>query len=89
MGEKVNWTQVYKDWEASGLSVKTYCTTNHICISSFYKNKHVLNDQEADNDDKAFQPISIIEQETITFTINGVNITCNRNDISVFMEIFR
>lgn len=90
MREKIDWNQVYKDWKTSGLPAKAYCKANNICISSFYKNKHLLNNQEVCNDDaKIFQPVSVIEPETITFTINGVNITCYRNDISVFMEAFK
>ena len=60
-------------------------------MAAFYKNKKALRDKEDnESNDVTFTQINIQEpEETITFTINDITITCNRKDVHVFLEVFR
>ena len=88
MSEKRNWDQVFKDCEASGMTIADFCKENHISVAAFYKNKKALRDNESN--DVTFTQINIQEpEETITFTINDITITCNRKDVFVFLEAFK
>lgn len=90
MKGKRDWDQVFKNCEASGMTITDYCKSNHISLSAFYKNKKLLNDQPGnDAADRTFTQINIHEPETITFTINDITITCNRNDVHFILETFR
>lgn len=87
MKEKRDWNQVVKDYEASGMSVKEFCKENHISMVAFYKNKKILkNDESTENIEETFTQINIQDPDLITFTINGIDITCDRSDVRVFLE---
>ena len=91
VSEKRNWDQVFKDCEASGMTIADFCNEHHISVAAFYKNKKALRDKEDnESNDVTFTQINIQEpEETITFTINDITITCNRKDVHVFLEVFR
>lgn len=90
MKEKRDWNQVFKEWEASGMTVTDYCKDRHISVAAFYKNKKVLKNKEDDQPiEVAFTRINVQELDSITFAINDIIITCNRNDVQVFLEAFK
>ncbi|WP_405317258.1 IS66 family insertion sequence element accessory protein TnpA [Faecalibacillus faecis] len=39
---KEQWKKAIENQKSSGLTIKDYCMNNHICISSFYKQKALL-----------------------------------------------
>lgn len=86
MNRKINWKEIFVDWERSGLSVTAYCKTNHISVSAFYRNKPL---SEEKNDDISFSPVVISQDERISFTVNDVKITCNRHDLVFIMEAIK
>ena len=43
---KEKWKEVIEAQKQSGLTIKKYCNDNHICISSFYKQKALILDEE-------------------------------------------
>ena len=54
---------------------------------AFYKNKKILkNDESIENIEETFTQINIQDPDLITFTINGIDITCDRSDVCVFLE---
>lgn len=85
MAQRRNWKAVFDEWQASNLPISIYCKTNHISTSAFYKNKRLL-DQE---DDLTFTPVVIKQNETISFTVNNLHITCDRSDLVFIMETIK
>ena len=43
---KEKWKEVIEAQKQSGLTIKKYCNDNPICISSFYKQKALILDEE-------------------------------------------
>ena len=43
---KEKWKEVIEAQKQSGLTIKKYCNDNHICISSFYKQKALILEEE-------------------------------------------
>ena len=43
---KEKWKEVIEAQKQSGLTIKNYCNDNPICISSFYKQKALILDEE-------------------------------------------
>ena len=68
---KYDWSKIIVNQQNSGLSVKKYCKINKICVSSFYKAKNRLNNEDVEV--KEFIPLEVIDhcQSMISMNIDG------------------
>ena len=63
---KEKWKEVIEAQKQSGLTIKKYCNDNHICISSFYKQKALILEEE-----NTFLPVIIDKSnDVIDFDID-------------------
>ena len=67
---KEKWKEVIEAQKQSGLTIKKYCNDNHICISSFYKQKAVILDKSND---------------VIDFDIDH-HISCSKQNLKILLE---
>ena len=64
---KEKWKEVIEAQKQSGLTIKKYCNDNHICISSFYKQKALILEEE-----NTFLPVIIDKSnDVIDFDIEN------------------
>lgn len=75
------WKEVIEDQKASGLPIKKYCQQNHICVSSFYKYKALITEEES-----SFLPVVVNDDEMIDFKIDHHHISCSKQHVKVILE---
>ena len=71
---KEKWKEVIEAQKQSGLTIKKYCNDNHICISSFYKQKALILEEE-----NTFLPV-------IDFDIDHHHISCSKQNLKILLE---
>ena len=78
---KEKWKEVIEAQKQSGLTIKKYCNDNHICISSFYKQKALILDEE-----NTFIPVIIDKSnDVIDFDIDH-HISCSKQNLKILLE---
>ena len=82
MRQAKDWNKLICEWENSDLSVETFCKNQQISVSSFYKHKRKL----TQSTECVFTPVVVKSNDTISFIVNGINITCDCNDIAAILE---
>lgn len=79
---KEKWKEVIEAQKQSGLTIKKYCNDNHICISSFYKQKALILDEE-----NIFIPVIIDKSnDVIDFDIDHHHISCSKQNLKILLE---
>ncbi len=79
---KEQWKEAIENQKSSGLTIKEYCKNNHICISSFYKQKALLLKEEF-----SFLPVIVKQDnELIDFRIDDHHILCSKEDLKTILE---
>ena len=76
---KEKWKEVIEAQKQSGLTIKKYCNDNHICISSFYKQKALILEEEI-----TFLPVIIDKSMMLLILILTIIIFPVPNKISRF-----
>ena len=76
---KEKWKEVIEAQKQSGLTIKKYCNDNPICISSFYKQKALILDEE-----NTFLPVIIDKSMMLLILILTIIIFPVPNKISRF-----
>ena len=76
---KEKWKEVIEAQKQSGLTIKKYCNDNHICISSFYKQKALILEEE-----NTFLPVIIDKSMMLLILILTITIFPVPNKISRF-----
>ena len=76
---KEKWKEVIEAQKQSGLTIKKYCNDNHICISSFYKQKALILEEE-----NTFLPVIIDKSMMLLILILTIIIFPVPNKISRF-----
>ena len=76
---KEKWKEVIEAQKQSGLTIKKYCNDNPICISSFYKQKALILDEE-----NIFIPVIIDKSNDVIDLILTVIVFSVPNKISRF-----
>ena len=82
MKTKKDWDKIINEWKNSNLSVESFCKEQQIARSTFYKYKR----KSKQNNESIFEPVVIKPNDTVSFIINGVHITCNHHDIAAILE---
>ena len=78
---KEKWKEVIEAQKQSGLTIKNYCNDNPICISSFYKQKALILDEE-----NIFIPVIIDKSnDVIDFDIDH-HISCSKQNLKILLE---
>ena len=79
---KEKWKKVIEAQKQSGLTIKKYCNDNPICISSFYKQKALILDEE-----NIFIPVIIDKSnDVIDFDIVRHRIFCSKQNFKILLE---
>ena len=79
---KKKWKEVIEAQKQSGLTIKKYCTDNHICISSFYKQKALILKEES-----SFLPVSVVNSdEVIDFDIDQHHFSCSKQNLKFILD---
>ena len=79
---KEKWKEVIEAQKQSGLTIKKYCNDNHICISSFYKQKALILAEE-----NIFIPVIIDKSnDVIDFDIDRHRISCSKQNLKILLE---
>ncbi len=79
---KEKWKEVIEAQKQSGLTIKKYCNDNPICISSFYKQKALILDEE-----NIFIPVIIDKSnDVIDFDIDRHRIFCSKQNFKILLE---
>ena len=79
---KEKWKEVIEAQKQSGLTIKKYCNDNPICISSFYKQKALILDEE-----NIFLPVIIDKSnDVIDFDIDHHHISCSKQNLKILLE---
>jgi len=79
---KEKWKKVIEAQKQSGLTIKKYCNDNPICISSFYKQKALILDEE-----NIFIPVIIDKSnDVIDFDIDRHRIFCSKQNFKILLE---
>ena len=79
---KEKWKEIIEAQKQSGLTIKKYCTDNHICISSFYKQKALILEEE-----NTFLPVVIDKgNDNIDFEIDHHHISCSKHNLKYLLE---
>ena len=79
---KEKWKEVIEAQKQSGLTIKNYCNDNPICISSFYKQKALILDEE-----NIFIPVIIDKSnDVIDFDIDRHHISCSKQNFKILLE---
>ena len=79
---KEKWKEVIEAQKQSGLTIKKYCNDNPICISSFYKQKALILDEE-----NIFIPVTIDKSnDVIDFDIDRHRIFCSKQNFKILLE---
>ena len=79
---KEKWKEVIEAQKQSGLTIKKYCNDNPICISSFYKQKALILDEE-----NTFLPVIIDKSnDVIDFDIDRHRIFCSKQNFMILLE---
>lgn len=79
---KEKWKEVIEAQKQSGLTIKNYCNDNPICISSFYKQKALILDEE-----NIFIPVIIDKSnDFIDFDIDRHRIFCSKQNFMILLE---
>ena len=79
---KEKWKEVIEAQKQSGLTIKKYCNDNPICISSFYKQKALILDEE-----NIFFPVIIDKSnDVIDFDIDRHRIFCSKQNFKILLE---
>lgn len=79
---KEKWKEVIEAQKQSGLTIKNYCNDNPICISSFYKQKALILDEE-----NIFIPVIIDKSnDVIDFDIDRHRIFCSKQNLKILLE---
>ena len=79
---KEKWKEVIEAQKQSGLTIKNYCNDNPICISSFYKQKALILDEE-----NIFIPVIIDKSnDVIDFDIDHHRISCSKQNLKILLE---
>ena len=74
--------EVIEAQKQSGLTIKNYCNDNPICISSFYKQKALILDEE-----NIFIPVIIDKSnDVIDFDIDHYHISCTKQNLKILLE---
>lgn len=76
------WIKIIEDQKSSGETVKDYCHKHHIGVSTFYKKKAMLHNNDV------FTPV-IVEDNSdhlIEFIIDKHHISCSRHDLKMILE---
>ena len=76
---KEKWKEVIEAQKQSGLTIKKYCNDNHICISSYYKQKALILEEE-----NTFLPVIIDKSMMLLILILTIIIFPVPNKISRF-----
>ena len=81
MRGKEKWKEVIEAQKQSGLTIKKYCNDNHICISSFYKQKALILEEE-----NTFLPVILDKSnDVIDFDIDH-HISCSKQNLKILLE---
>lgn len=86
MCSNFDWNFILNDQINSGLSIRQYCIQNNICQATFYNHKKLAKHQS--DISPAFQPVEIVHDD-ISLTINGIHISCHKNDLHFILEAFK
>ena len=79
---KEKWKEVIEAQKQSGLTIKNYCNDNPICISSFYKQKALILDEE-----NIFIPVIIDKSnDVIDFDIDRDRVFCSKQNFKILLE---
>ena len=79
---KEKWKEVIEAQKQSGLTIEKYCNDNHICISSFYKQKALILEEE-----NTFLPVIIDKShDVIDFDIDHHPISCSKQNLKILLE---
>ena len=79
---KEKWKEVIEAQKQSGLTIKKYCNDNHICISSFYKQKALILEEE-----NTFIPVIIDKSnDVIDFDIDHHHISCTKQNLKILLD---
>ena len=76
---KEKWKEVIEAQKQSGLTIKKYCNDNHISISSYYKQKALILEEE-----NTFLPVTIDKSMMLLILILTIIIFPVPNKISRF-----
>ena len=63
-----DWKKIIGSQKESTLTVKEYCKQNNICVSSFYKSKRRLKNDELDSD--LFVPVEVVHDSRSNISMN-------------------
>lgn len=66
-----DWKKIINSQKESTLTVKEFCRQNNICVSSFYKSKRRLENDELQSD--LFVPVEVVgdAHPNVSMTIDG------------------
>ena len=66
-----DWKKIINSQKESTLTVKEFCRQNNICVSSFYKSKRRLENDELQSD--LFVPVEVVDDAhpNVSMTIDG------------------
>ena len=79
---KEKWKEIFEAQKQSGLTIKKYCTDNHFCISSFYKQKALILEEE-----NTFLPVvSDKDNDNIDFEVDHHHISCSKQNLKILLE---
>ena len=79
---KEKWKEVIEAQKQSGLTIKKYCNDNHICISSFYKQKALILEEE-----NTFLPVILDKSnDVIDFDSDHHHISCSKQNLKILLE---
>lgn len=82
---KKDWNKIIEDQLESGLTVKEYCRVNKMSQSNFYRHKQEMSEDSDHTSVTMFTPV-IVENEIITFSLDGHQIICSKNDVHLLLE---
>ena len=92
MEKETYWTQVFQDQKESGLPITQYCKQNGIIESTYYYYREKYLKKKSDDvvlatrDVSMFQQITIESSEEISFKVNGLTISCRKDNIKFILE---
>lgn len=87
-----NWEAIFEDFNSQNMSIRDYCEYYHICKSSFYQKKAEMDqgslplDQKNHERSQMFKPVRVVQDETISFVLDGHSIRCGRDLLPLIIK---
>lgn len=82
------WKTLIAECQSSGMTVKSWCELNHICIATYYRNLHKLRMEVCEKHPEIYDNLPAIpEEKPVTFEPLKVNVPLANTQAAVVIHL--